>query len=335
MGEQEHLNRQPAIARRFPVAIYFFLTFMVSWSAALGVALPRLLRGEALPKLTGILMFPAMLLGPSLCGIAMTWRTEGRDGVRDLFGRMLRWRLHANWYLLLFLPPVLVLIVLNGLRRFASPDYAPNLFLVGILFGVPAGLLEEIGWTGFAFPQLWLRRSALASGIVLGLLWSLWHLPVIDFLGTASPHGAYWLRYFLAFAAAMTAMRVIICWAYANTGSLLLAQCLHISSTGSLVIFSPPRANAGQEAFWYVIYAMALWTMVAIIAVKYGTSLRGRSYASRLERPSAGVRRILDGSARSAVSVSRCSEKLANPEICGETGAAWWPAARLIPRWWW
>jgi hypothetical protein len=42
----------------------------------------------------------------------------------------------------------------------------------------------------------------------LGLLWSAWHLPVIDYLGVATPHGEYWLPFFLAFALAMTAMRV-------------------------------------------------------------------------------------------------------------------------------
>jgi len=39
---------------------------------------------------------------------------------------------------------------------------------------------------------------------------------------------------------------------------------------------------------------------------------------------------MCDGSAIGFVTVLRATEKLARPEICGETGAALCPAARLI-----
>jgi hypothetical protein len=110
-----------------------------------------------------------------------------------------------------------------------------------------------------------LKLPPFRAAILLGLLWGLWHIPVINFLGTAVPHGAYWLHFFLAFAAAMTAMRVLISWLYAQTRSVLLAQLMHACSTGALVVFSPPAANAPQEAFWYAAYAAALWLLVAAL----------------------------------------------------------------------
>jgi uncharacterized protein len=274
--ERADASHWPAdsVARRYPAATYFILTFAVSWSAALAVVLPHLLRRERLPVLTGVLMFPAMLLGPSVCGVLMALWTDGRNGLAELFARLRRWRIGARWYLLLLLPPSLVLGVLLALRTAVSADYSPNFFLLGLLFGVPAGLLEEIGWMGFAFPKLWLGRSAVTSGLVLGLLWSLWHLPVINFLGTATPHGAYWLPFFLVFLAAMTAMRVIISWAYVNTGSVLLSQLIHVSSTGALVIFSPPQVTAAQEVLWYGLYALVLWLVVGTLVLKYKVALR-------------------------------------------------------------
>lgn len=259
----------PGRAMRFfrtePVLSYFLLTFFLSWAGALAVVAPQLLRREPLPKLTGVLIFPAMLLGPSLSGVALTLLVDGRTGLRDLFRRMTRWRFSIAWYGVLFLPPVLVLAILCALRAVLSAVFTPNRFLAGVFFAIPAGILEEIGWMGFAFPKMARRREAFPSAIILGLLWSLWHVPAINFLGTATPHGSAWLPFFLAFATAMTAIRVLISWTYVHTQSVWFSQLLHISSTASLVVFSPTAVSATQEAFWYAFYAVVLWLVALLI----------------------------------------------------------------------
>lgn len=269
-------NANAPFVQRHAISSYFLLTFAISWLGAFLVASPHLLRHENLPQLTGILMFPAMLLGPSISSVVLTWSGDGNAGLRDLGARLIGWRVPVQWYLTLLIPPGLVLGVLLCLKTFASAEYAPNKFLLGILFGVPAGLLEEIGWTGYAFPKMASRLSALSASVFLGLLWGLWHLPVVNFLGAATPHGAYWLRFFLAFAAAMAAVRVLICWAYSNTNSVLIAQLIHMSSTGSLVIFSPP-VSPRQEVFWYGIYAVILWVAAGIVALMFGMGLGRQS----------------------------------------------------------
>jgi CAAX protease family protein len=203
-------GNQEAKIRRYPVVTYFALTFLISWTGALAVAAPHLVRHQPLPKMTGILMFPVMLLGPSLAGIVLTRIVDGKSGLRVLFSQMSQAWVPLGWYSALLIPPVLVLTVLLFLQRFVSSVYAPNHFFMGILFGIPAGFLEEIGWMGYAFPKMRSQSNGLASGILLGLLWALWHLPVINYLGTATPHGVYWLPFFLAFSLAMTAMRVLI-----------------------------------------------------------------------------------------------------------------------------
>jgi len=284
------LERRENFAAHHPVGCYFALAFTISWLGALAVAAPNLMRGQPVPKFAGLMMFPIMMLGPSLAGIAMTKIVDGRAGLQNLFSRMRRVRVPARWYAALLIAPVVMLCVLFSLATFVSPVFSPNRFFVGVSFGLVAGFFEEIGWTGYLLPKL-PQANLLTSSIVVGLLWAVWHLPVVDYLGTSTPHGAYWFRYFLAFAAAMTAMRVLIAWVHTNTNSVVLAQLMHASSTSALVVLSPPRATAAQEAFWYAVYAAALWTVVAVVFLAFSKSLAcpvsvfARSFpARRIER---------------------------------------------------
>ena len=36
---------------------------------------------------------------------------------------------------------------------------------------------EELGWTGFAVPELRKRYGILTTGLIVGLLWGVWHVP--------------------------------------------------------------------------------------------------------------------------------------------------------------
>jgi uncharacterized protein len=66
---------------------------------------------------------------------------------------------------------------------------------------------------------------------------------------------------------------VLIAWLYTNTGSIRLAQSLHASSTGSLVVLGAGGVSAGQEALWYAGYAAALWLVVTVVVALCGSSL--------------------------------------------------------------
>jgi membrane protease YdiL (CAAX protease family) len=260
--------------RRNPVVTFFALTFLISWTGALAVAAPGILRHQPMSWMTGILTFPVMLLGPFSAGLLLTGIVDGKRGLRALFLQVFRASVPPVWYAALLIPPVLVLSVLVFLQKFVSTVFAPNHFFMGVLFGIPAGFLEEIGWMGYAFRKMLSASNGLAPAILLGLLWSLWHVPVINYLGTAIPHGAAWLPFFLAFTLVMTAMRVLIAWLYVNTKSLLLAQLLHVSSTGALATFSAARVIAIQEAMWYALYGAVLWVIVGIIVLRFSRPLR-------------------------------------------------------------
>jgi membrane protease YdiL (CAAX protease family) len=259
------ITESESFVKRHPVASYFVLTYAISWTGALLVVMPHLMRREGVPKLAGILMFPAMLLGPSVAAIILTRLLDGRGGLADLFRRMRVISFGARWYGMLLVPPALVFAVLLCLRAFVSPAYAPNRFLPGLGFGLLAGFFEEIGWMGYAFPRMRKQWSPFASAALLGVLWGAWHLPVVDYLGAATPHGAYLVPFFLAFTVAMTAMRELIAFVYMRTKSVLFAQLMHTSSTSALAVLSPPGVTAAQEVVWYLVYGAVLWAVVAAV----------------------------------------------------------------------
>lgn len=262
-------------SRRHAVLAYFGLVLLISYGSFALLEGPTVLRG-GIPgaAITEEALFPILVVSVAVVGLALTGVADGWRGMRDVFARIGRWRVGMRWYAVaLLLPPAGMLIVLFAMRASISPAFTPSMFALGLLFGLP-GFLEEIGWMGFAFPRMRARQGALAAAITLGVLWGLWHAPVVDYLGAAAPHKTYWALFFLSFIAIVAAMRVLIVWVYSNTGgSLLLAQLMHISMTGSLVMLDPVGVTPAQETLWYALYAALLWIIVGVVALRYGKRL--------------------------------------------------------------
>ena len=168
------------LLRHSPLLWYFAFAYAASGAALLLIGWPRL-DGTGGRPLVSLAMFPVIVIATGLAGLGLTAATEGRQGLRRLAERLTRWRI-GRWWLLLLLPPIGILGVLTILRVFVSPDFAPQFLVFGIGAGIVAGLFEEIGWTGFAYPRLRARYGALAGAPLLGVLWAVWHLPVVDSL---------------------------------------------------------------------------------------------------------------------------------------------------------
>ncbi|MGD2179060.1 MAG: CPBP family intramembrane metalloprotease [Anaerolineae bacterium] len=255
-----------SVLQRYPVASYFVLAYAISWGGSFAIGGPRFLRGETLGLEHVLLMAPMVLAGPCVAGLGMAYLVDGRAGLRELLSGMSKWRTGLRWYAVSLLTfPVLILGVLGALAVLVSPDFSPGFIAFGILGGLLAGFIEEVGWMGFAYPRMERRLGARRATIYLGLLHGLWHaLP--GYLGEAGVFGGYWLPRFVAmWIVAMTAMRILLVWIYSNTNSLLLAQLTHASSSGFLVILGPEGLSPEQGTLWFAVYAVVLWIPAAIV----------------------------------------------------------------------
>ncbi len=262
-----------ALLQRYPVSTYFILVFLIAYGSFLIVAGPALLRGQTEPPTALYILFPIRVLSVCLPALAFIGILDGREGLRKMFASQGRFRVNVLWYVVVLLfPPALMLVILMVFRTVVSPVFTPKFLAIGFLFGVPA-ILEEMGWMGYAFPKMQEKQSPLAASILLGVLWGLWYAPVVDDLGVAAPHGAYWLAFFLAYIVIVAALRVLMAWVYVNTKSLLLVWLMHFSLTAALVTFDPAQVSPGQETLWYFVFGIALCVIVLIVAVVYGKNL--------------------------------------------------------------
>jgi uncharacterized protein len=271
-----------ALIERNPVLSYFALTFAVSWGVILTVFGPGgfPVTPEQLENLLPFAIV-AMLSGPSVAGLLSTGLVSGRAGLRDLLARSLRWRVDVRWYAVALLTaPLLTTSVLLGLSL-RSAEFLPavvttdgiaSLLLLGLTAGLVVGIFEELGWTGFATPRLRLRHGVLATGVIVGLLWGLWHFLLFWEGDTFS--GALPLAILLGRLLSWTpAYRVLMVWVYDRTGSLPVAMLMHASLTATQFILVP-RALSGVALLTYVLlWAAVLWIAVAAVAALRGSRL--------------------------------------------------------------
>ena len=267
-------------ATRHPVLAFYALVFAISWGGIL-----ILVGRGGIPGADEQVaaLFPAVLLvmfaGPSVGGIVMTGLVDGKAGYRDLLSRLLRWRVGARWYAVaLLFAPLLVAAVLLMLSLL-SPEYLPGivtaddqitLLLFGIGWGlVGGGLLEELGWTGFAVPKLRLRHGAFATGLIVGLLWGAWHFLIAFWAGgSLSGEGSlaiFVVGFLVFYMAALPAYRVLMVWVYDHTESLIVAMLMHASLSASSLILQPV-ATGIPYLTWNVVLAVVLWVIVAAVA---------------------------------------------------------------------
>jgi uncharacterized protein len=252
---------------RHPALSYFTLVYLITWGSILLIAQVLNSSGEMHPTARTAFVSLPLLIAPGLVGITLTALLEGKAGIRAMYSRMTHWRVGPRWYVMaLGLMPILLLAILYGLALIVSPAFAPVLSLLG-LAGIAAGYLEEIGWTGFATPRLLSRWSTLKVGLIMGLLWGLWH-GLADYLLRGDSLGAFWPVTFSLFVLPLTAWRILMVWVYDNTLSGPVAQLMHFSYTGSLGFFVPLTAiSHTQDALVYAVLMVVLWLFVAFIAI--------------------------------------------------------------------
>ena len=263
-----------------------------------------MLLGERLGGQTGALLYQGMvalamfapLLGVLTAHGGLKKAKTGISWKPQLVGR-------ARWYIIGWLAPPVIAIVGAGLffllfpSRFdGSVSYLTNqipagtelpfplpvLVLLQILSSVAyAPLLnmflavgEEAGWRGFLTPALQKRLGRIGGLLLSGVLWAVWHWPLI--LCAAYEYGAgYWGAPYtgmLLMCLFTTALGILLSWLYDRAGSIWAPALAHgaVNATAGIgVMFLDPRFTSfilGPTPAGLVagipLFALAAWLLM-------------------------------------------------------------------------
>jgi membrane protease YdiL (CAAX protease family) len=145
------------LIKRHPVLAFFILTTALGWIAVMvGTAVMPIDEEHEMTALHGILVF--LIASPSVVGILLTIVVDGREGIKELFSRAVRWRVGPVWYAVALLLPFSIMGLGYLVQGLLGGPLTPINFVEQLVFFLPFGLmallLEEFGWRGFALPRL-------------------------------------------------------------------------------------------------------------------------------------------------------------------------------------
>ena len=218
--------------------------------------------------MTGMLVISC---APTLAALLVAGLCPGAGGIRSITRQVRAWRVRFIWYVIALIMPIAVFLLaesLTAIRRGTPLSH----WMILPLFSGPGGLYfvifgslfaEEPGWRGFAQPRLQTRYGALAASILIGLLWSTWHLWYVITPGgfanvTGTDAAATYLR--------LISTSIVYAWMYNNTnGSLLIAMLAHLGHNLAASLIPAPADGGRQHlivALIYLVMAMVVvvWT---------------------------------------------------------------------------
>lgn len=260
-------TQRSSVAHRFPLLLYFGLAYAITWSIAAPLAIAA--QNVVDLQLPQAIHYLAQI-GPAVAAIIVTALTEGSAGLRDLGGRVVKWRVGAKWILISAGSPIALFIVAAVAARIVDGEWI-NVWDLGkvnflpsigpaalLMWFVTNGLGEEIGWRGFALPRLQEHHRALTATLILAVVWAAWHIPAFFYVPTYREMGASGAP---GFFFGILSGAILLTWLYNSTGgSILMVAIWH----GMFNFFTASSAGHGTVAMVISIEVM-IWAVALVL----------------------------------------------------------------------
>lgn len=240
-------DRGPQVSRlkRYPLLAFFVLAYAYTWTVCfIMLALDAPIEWSILAG-----------LGPTLAALAVqrgnhgdlrAFRiisTPGRTMGASIAGVLLM----AGAYVVL--PAV---AVSDPKQLHWAALLSPALYNYSMLLGGP--LVEEPGWRGFALPRMQARFGPWRAALLLGVLWTCWHLPF--FWNPRWPHPSFSV-YLPWLVSASVLMSLATNWARFAVLPAILMHAVHNTVGDYLRVLMAGVPMAADNWFWTTIGRIA------------------------------------------------------------------------------
>lgn len=165
---------------------------------------------------------------PSVIAILLVLFKEGKKGLKNFF-KEIKFKIGFRSYLFCFTVVILSVLGIIGITNILTIDVPLNSLyknwvnILPLLFLGP--ISEEFGWRGYALKRLLKHWSGFKASLILGIIWSFWHLPLFFIPGTSQNT---WNYTFLGFLIGVTFSSVFYTVVYIKTnGSIWSAIVMH------------------------------------------------------------------------------------------------------------
>lgn len=149
-----------------------------------------------------------------------------------------------------------------------------RMIALGTIFNPIATFGEEIGWQGFLVPQLFRRVGFTRTALLRGLIWSVWHYPLIigGIYGVTDTPLWYQL---VCFTVTLTSVSFAFTWLRIKSGSLWTGVLLHAMHNLYFQAIFPSLTSARSGSAFYVGEFGAFSAAAALIVAFAFWSKRG------------------------------------------------------------
>jgi len=235
---------------------FLLITFGIAWTIlGLFLFMPEKMTG-IFGELTGDHpLFFLAVYAPAIAAFAIVLYRAGVSGLIKYFSRLLIWRSSLSWYAFLFLGIPLIFIAGSLIKGNLFIDPFPfsslSALLAAMFFASIKGPVEEFGWRGLALPLLQRKLAPIWAGLILGVIWGIWHMPAFLLSGTQQSEWS-----FAPFFIGCVALSVIVTPLFnRSNGSILLTAFFHF------MLMNPIFPDAQPYDTWIIIViaAVVVW----------------------------------------------------------------------------
>lgn len=225
------------------LGLFLLLSFGLTW----GIAAFLIIYPEQMTAIFGELtmsnpLFILAVYSPGIAATLLVWQSYGIKGLGRFFRRLTLWR--APWWAWLFtfagIPAVMYIGAMFGGTLSAPFPYSPwTLVLPALILALLLGPIEEFGWRGFALPILQQRFAPFWAGLILGVIWMVWHIPA--FLIGGTPQSAWSFAPY--FVGGVSASLILTVFFNESRGGLLIAFLFHFQMNNPIWPDAQPWDN--------------------------------------------------------------------------------------------